>query len=82
MKALVCVCILPSRMYECNFIVYYSTSGEPVMCPSSRHLIYTGQLELGDAHRPTAVRTYVQSTCTHNLPDLLKDLGFTCVPNW
>ena len=47
--------------------------------PSSRQLIYTGQVELGDAHRPTAVRMCVQSACTHNLPECLRELGFTYV---
>jgi len=64
-------------------VLFSNTSNElEVRDVSSRHLIYTGQLELGDAHRPTAVRTYVESTCTHNLPDCLKDLGFTCVKTY
>ena len=42
-----------------------------------RHLIYTGQLELGDAHRPAGVRTCIITACSQNLMECLKELGFT-----
>lgn len=43
------------------------------------YLAYTGQLELGDAHRLSAVRTSVYSSCSQNLMDCLKELGFIVV---
>lgn len=44
-----------------------------------RLLIYTGQLELGDSHRPTAVRTCIFTACSQNLTECLKELGFVWV---
>lgn len=40
------------------------------------HLIYTGQLELGDLHKATAVRTCIFTACSQNLMECLKELGF------
>ena len=56
-------------------MIEVSTTPSPIF----RHLIYSGQLELGDSHRPAAVRTSTVATCTHNLPEFLRELGFMCV---
>ena len=41
-----------------------------------RYLIYSGQVEPGDSHKLTAVRTCVHTACSHTLMDILKELRF------
>lgn len=40
------------------------------------HLVYHGQLELGDSSRPAGVRTVISAACSHTLTDCLREMGF------
>lgn len=40
------------------------------------YLIYSGQVEPGDSHKLTAVRTCVHTACSHTLLEILQELRF------
>ncbi|XP_064384123.1 mediator of RNA polymerase II transcription subunit 18-like [Halichondria panicea] len=42
-------------------------------------LIYTGQLDLGDANRPAGVRSCVHTACSNSAAECLKEIGFMAV---
>ena len=53
--------------------ILLTTVPSPILFP--RQLIYTGQLDLGDANRPAGVRSCVHTACSHNAAECLKEMG-------